>query len=74
MGDVLVAYSDAAMKKINNAFSVAGHVTFFVNKKTNAATLITWSSKKIEKVVNSSLAAKTLAVVKTFGVISFIYI
>ena len=69
---VLVAYSDAATKKIDNAFSVAGHVIFLVNKKTNAATPITWSSKKIERVVNSSLAAETLAVVKTIGVIYFI--
>ena len=76
MGDlkdcVLVAYSDAATKKIDNAFSVAGHVIFLVNKKTNAATPITWSSKKIERVVNSSLAAETLAVVKTIGVIFFL--
>ena len=69
---VLVAYSDAATKKIDNAFSVAGHVIFLVNKKTNAAIPITWSSKKIERVVNSSLAAETLAVVKTIGVIYFI--
>ena len=69
---VIVAYSDAATKKIDNAFSVAGHVIFLVNKKTNSATPITWSSKKIERVVNSSLAAETLAVVKIIGAIFFI--
>ena len=69
---VIVAYSDAASKKIDNAFSVAGHVIFLVNKKTNSATPITWSSKKIERVVNSSLAAETLAVVKIIGAIFFI--
>ena len=50
MGDVsdwtLVAYSDAATKKIEASFSVAGYAIFLVNKKTNAASPITWSRKK----------------------------
>ena len=45
---ILVAYSDAATKKIYHAFSLAGHVVFLVNKRTHAASPITWSSKKIE--------------------------
>ena len=69
---ILVAYSDAATKKIGGAFSVAGYVVFLANKKTNRATTITWSSKKIERVVNSSLGAETLAVVKLIGVLYFI--
>ena len=76
MGDVsdwtLVAYSDAATKKIEASFSVAGYAIFLVNKKTNAASPIIWSSKKIERVVNSSLAAETLAVVKLIGELYFI--
>ena len=69
---MLVAYSDAATKKIDHAFSVAGHVIFLVNKRTHAASPITWSSKKIERVVSSSLAAETLGVVKLIGVLYFI--
>ena len=76
MGDVndwvLVVYTDAATRKIDEAFSVSGYVIFLVNRKTFAATPITWSSKKIERVVNSSLAAETLALVKVIGVIYFI--
>ena len=56
---VLVVYSDAATKKIEEAFSVSGYVIFLVNKKTYNAVPITWSSKKIERVVNSSLGAET---------------
>ena len=76
LGDVndwiLVAFSDAATKKVDHAFSVAGHVVFLVNKVTNNATPITWSSKKIERVVNSSLAAETLAMTKLIGTIYYI--
>ena len=59
MGDVsdwtLVAYSDAATKKIEASFRVAGYAIFLVNKKTNAASPITWSSKKnkINAIFNS---------------------
>ena len=71
MGDlrdlILVAYSDAATKKIDNAFSVAGHVIFLVNKATQNAVSLTWRSKKIERVVNSSLGAETIAVTKVIG-------
>ena len=69
---VLVAFSDAATKKIDNAFSVAGYVVFIVNKVTNHAAPITWSSKKIERVVNSSLGAETLGVTKLIGTLYFI--
>ena len=69
---VIVAFSDAATKKIDNAFSVAGHIVFIVNKVNNNATPITWSSKKIERVVNSSLGAETLGVTKLIGTLYFI--
>ena len=60
---ILVAYTDAATKKIDHVFSVAGYVVFLVNKRTNCAVPLTWSSKKIERVVSSSLGAETLAMV-----------
>ena len=76
LGDVedwiLVAYSDAATKKIDHAFSVAGHVIFLVNRTTNHAVTLTWGSKKIERVVNSSLGAETIAVTKVIGILYFI--
>ena len=69
---ILVAYSDAATKKVDNAFSVAGHVIFLVNAVTNNAVPLTWGSKKIERVVNSSLGAETIAVTKVIGNLYFI--
>ena len=60
----LVAVSDASNKSASNMFSVGGYVIMLVNKKTNAAAVLTWSSKKIERVVTSSLAAETLALEK----------
>ena len=69
---ILVAYSDAATKKIDNAFSVAGHAVFLVNTVTNNAVPLSWGSKKIERVVNSSLGAETIAVTKVIGILYFI--
>ena len=69
---ILVAYTDAATKKIDNAFSVAGHVIFLVNAKTNNAVPLTWGSKKIERVVNGSLGAETIAATKVIGNLYFI--
>ena len=64
---ILVAYSDASTKKINAAFSVAGSVIFLVNSRTGRSLPLSWSSKKIERVVNSSFGAETLAVIKLIG-------
>ena len=61
---VLVAFSDAAIKKKDDVFSFVGHVVFIANKVTSHADLITLSSKKIERVVNSSLDAETFGVTK----------
>ena len=61
-----------ATKKIDHAFSFAGHVIFLVNKVTHHAVALTLGSKKIERVVNSSLGAKTIAVTKVIGNLHFI--
>ena len=45
---------------------------FLVNKVTHHAVALTWGSKKIERVVNSSLGAKTIAVTKVIGNLHFI--
>ena len=57
----IVAISDASNKSSTNVFSVSGYVIMIVNKHTNAAAVLTWSSKKIERVTTSSMAAETLA-------------
>ena len=61
-----------ATKKIDHAFSFAGHVIFLVYKVTHHAVALTLGSKKIERVVNSSLGAKTIAVTKVIGNLHFI--
>ena len=69
---VIVAYTDAATKKIDNAFSVAGHIVFLLNKKTNNLVPLTWSRNKIERVVNSSLGAEAIAGTKLIRTLYFI--
>ena len=64
---ILVGISDASNKSASEVFSVGGHVVMIVNKVTSAAAVIYWGSKKIERVVSSSLAAETLALQKTTG-------
>ena len=58
---ILVGVADASHKSKNELFSIAGHVIMLINKETNAATILHWSSRKIERVVSSSLAAETLS-------------
>ena len=64
---ILVGITDASNKSASEIFSVGGHVILLVNKVTAAASVIHWGSKKIERVVSSSLAAETLALQKTSG-------
>ena len=69
---IIVAYRDTATKKIDSAFSVAGHIVFLLNKKTNNVVPLTWSSKKIERVVNSFIGAEVIARTKLIGTLYFI--
>ena len=70
---VSVAFSDLAIKKKNDdVFSFVGHVVFIANKVTSHADLITLSSKKIERIVNSSLDAETFGVTKLIGTLYLI--
>ena len=65
LGDIndwlLVDISDTSNKLSNKIFSIGGHVIMLLNKKTEVAAVIHWSSKKITRVVSSSLAAETLS-------------
>ena len=69
---LLVGISDAATKKINNLFSVSGQIVMLVNKFTNKASVLFWASKKIERVVSSSLAAEALALQKLFSTMHYV--
>ena len=69
---ILLGVSDASHKSKSELFSVAGHVIVLVNSKTNAATVLHWASRKIDRVVTSSLAAETLALQKLSGNMFFV--
>ena len=58
---ILVGVTDASNKSVNKIFAVGGFVIMLVNKHTNRASVLSWSSKKIDRVCNSSLAAETLS-------------
>ena len=68
----LVAFTDASTKKIDGLFHVAGHIVFLVNQKTHRSIPLTWASKKISRVVHSSLMAETIAATMLIGTIFFI--
>ena len=44
---LIVGISDASNKSASEIFSVGGHVVMIINKNTEAAAVIHWSSKKI---------------------------
>ena len=71
LGDIqdwlIVGISDASNKSASEVFSVGGHVVMIVNKNTEAAAVLHWSSKKISRVVSSSLAAETLGLQQMTG-------
>ena len=61
---ILVGISDASHKKDGKQFAVAGQVIILVNRCTHAASVLHWSSQKINRRVSSSLAAETIAMEK----------
>ena len=58
---ILAGIVDASHRTSGNLFAVGGHVVMLINKRNRAASTIHWESKKIERVVHSSLAAETIA-------------
>lgn len=64
---ILVGVSDASNKTVNQVFACGGFVIMLVNKHTSRAAVLTWSSKKIDRVCTSSLAAETLSLQKLLG-------
>ena len=69
---ILVGVTDASKKAANEVFSVGGYVIMLVNKVTSRASVLTWSSKKINRVCSSSLAAETLSLQKLAGNMFFV--
>ena len=64
---ILVGVTDASNKTVNQVFACGGFVIMLVNKHTSRSAVLTWSSKKIDRVCTSSLAAETLSLQKLLG-------
>lgn len=58
----IVAYSDASFANLTDGGSQGGYIIFLVGNN-HKYTPITWQSKRIRRVVKSTLAAETLAMV-----------
>lgn len=55
-----VVFTDASLGNLNGADSCGGHVVFMTDKYGNSS-VISWHSGKIKRVVRSTLAAETMA-------------
>ena len=64
---ILLGVTDGSNKSVKQVFSVSGHVIMLVNRKTAKAAVLLWSSKKIDRICTSSLAAETLSFQKMSG-------
>ena len=58
---ILLGVTDASNKSSGSLFPVGGFVILLVNKITNAASILFWSSKKIDRIAASSFHAETLS-------------
>ena len=67
----IVLFTDAAFGNLSDGGSQGGHVIFLVDKH-NKCNLISWQSKRIKRIVRSTLAAETIVMMD--GVESAIYI
>ena len=61
---LLVGISDASYKTSAQNLAIAGHIIMLVNKHSGAASVLHWSSQKINRRISSSLAAETMALQK----------
>ena len=64
---ILVGVADASHRKGAELLAVGGHVILLMNKFTEATAVLHWSSKKIDRICNSSFAAETIALQKMFS-------
>ena len=56
----IVVYSDASFANLEHSGSQGAHLIFLADHENHAA-LLSWNSKKVKRVVRSTLAAETLA-------------
>ena len=54
-------FSDASFQNLPDGGSQGGHIIFLADEKLSRCHILSWSSKKVRRVVKSTLAAKTLA-------------
>ena len=64
---LLVGVADTSHRKGAKMMAVGGHVVIFMNKNTHAASVLLWSSKKIDRICHSRAATETIAVHKMFS-------
>ena len=64
---IIVYYSDALFANLRNASSQGGYIMFLYKDEKKFAP-ISWKSKRIQRVVKSTLAAATLALVEALEV------
>ena len=67
----IVAYSDASFGNVKNGGSQGGYVVFITDAKNKACPLC-WSSKRLKRVVRSTLAAEALALLEALDSAIFI--
>ena len=59
----IAVYSDASYGNLNDGSSQGGYIVFICDKCGNCAP-VSWASKKLKRVVRSTLAAETLAAIE----------
>ena len=65
---VLVGYGDAGIKSMPDRMtSVGGRVILLCNRKTGAAAILSWQSKKLRRKVTSSLAGECYSMIGVIG-------
>ena len=59
----IICYSDASFGTLNDGGSQGGYVIFLSNSDSSVVIPIAWQSRRVRRVVKSTLAAETLALV-----------
>ena len=61
----LLCYCDASLGNLNGGLnSTSGYIVFLTEQLSGKSCALNWQSKKIQRVVNSTLAAESLALVE----------
>ena len=69
LGDIskakVVVFADASFANLEGGASQGGHLVFLVGEN-GGMSILSWSSKKLDRVVNSTSAAETMSLLKGF--------